>query len=41
MPNEQRDTRIVEMHFENRQFERNIAKSQKSLEDFKKELNYF
>ena len=40
MPNEQRDTRIVEMHFENRQFERNIAKSQKSLEDFKKELNF-
>ena len=39
MPGET-DTRIVEMHFENRQFERNIAKSQKSLEDFKKELDF-
>ena len=29
MPNDA-DTRIIEMHFENRQFERNIAKSKKS-----------
>ena len=35
-----RDTRIVEMQFDNRKFERNIAKSQKSLEDFKKELDF-
>ena len=34
------DTRIVQMQFENRDFERNIAKSQKSLEKFKKELNF-
>lgn len=34
------DTRVVQMQFENRQFERNIAKSQKSLADFKKELNF-
>ena len=39
MPNDA-DTRIIEMHFENRQFERNIAKSKKSLEDFKKELDF-
>lgn len=39
MPGET-DTRIVEMHFENRQFERNIAKSKKSLDDFKKELDF-
>lgn len=35
-----RDTRIVEMQFDNRNFERNIAKSQRSLEDFKRELNF-
>ena len=35
-----KDTRIVEMQFDNRKFERNIAKSQKSLEDFKKELDF-
>lgn len=34
------ETRIVEMRFSNKDFERNIAKSQKSLEDFKKELNF-
>ena len=34
------DTRIVQMQFENKDFEQNIAKSQKSLEKFKKELNF-
>ena len=34
------ETRIVEMRFSNKDFERNIAKSKKSLEDFKKELNF-
>ena len=28
------------MEFENQQFERNIAKSKRSLMDFKKELNF-
>lgn len=35
-----RDTRIVEMQFENRDFERNISESKRSLERFKKELNF-
>ena len=35
-----KDTRIVEMQFENKDFERNIAKSQKSLERFKKDLDF-
>ena len=34
------ETRIVEMRFNSRDFDRNIAKSQKSLEDFKKELDF-
>ena len=34
------DQRIVQMRFENDQFERNIAKSKRSLADFKKELNF-
>lgn len=34
------DTRIVEMQFQNKDFEKNIATSQKSLEKFKKELNF-
>lgn len=34
------DNRIVEMQFENKDFERNIQVSQKSLEKFKKELNF-
>ena len=34
------DTRIVEMQFQNRDFEKNISQSQKSLEKFKKELNF-
>lgn len=34
------DTRIVEMQFENKDFEKNISQSQKSLEKFKKELNF-
>ena len=39
MPADQ-ETRIVEMRFDNRDFERNIKKSSKSLEDFKKELKF-
>lgn len=34
------DERIIQMKFENRQFERNIAQSKKSLEDFKKEMKF-
>ena len=34
------DERIIQMRFENRQFEKNIAKSKKSLEDFKKEMDF-
>ena len=34
------DTRIVQMQFDNRQFERNIKTSGKSLEKFKKLLNF-
>ena len=34
------DTRIVEMQFNNKDFEKNISVSQKSLEKFKKELNF-
>lgn len=34
------DNRVVRMQFENAQFERNIAKSKRSLADFKKELNF-
>ena len=40
MANGNNDTRIVEMQFDNKDFEKNIAKSQKSLEKFKKELNF-
>lgn len=34
------DTRIVQMQFDNRDFERDIAKSEKSLTKFKKLLNF-
>ena len=34
------DERIIQMKFENRQFERNIAQSKKSIEDFKKIMNF-
>ena len=34
------DTRVVQMQFDNKNFERNIAKSQSSLERFKKSLNF-
>ena len=34
------ETRIVEMRFDSRDFDPKIAKSKKSLEDFKKELNF-
>ena len=33
------DTRVVQLQFENRQFERNIAKSKKSLDDLKPEID--
>ena len=35
-----KDRRIVEMQFENKQFEKNIAKSTKSVEDLKKAMNF-
>ena len=34
------DNRVVQMRFENRQFERNIAKSKKSLEELKASMNF-
>lgn len=34
------DTRIMELQFENREFEKNIAKSQKSVEDLKAAMNF-
>jgi len=35
-----KDTRVVEMQFQNKDFEKNIATSQKSLNRFKKDLNF-
>ena len=40
MPRSNNDTRIVQMQFDNKSFERNIATSQKSLDKFKKALNF-
>ena len=40
MADQTKDTRVVEMQFDSRDFDKNIRKSQKSLEDFKKELNF-
>lgn len=34
------DNRIVQMQFDNREFERNIAQSMKSVEEFEKTLNF-
>ena len=34
------DTRMIEMQFENREFEKNIAKSTKSVEDLKSAMNF-
>ena len=34
------DNRIIQMQFENREFEKNIAKSQKSVEDLKKAMDF-
>lgn len=34
------DRRIIQMQFENKKFEKNIAKSTKSVEDFKKAMNF-
>ena len=34
------DKRIIQMQFENKQFEKNIAKSQKSVEDLKQAMNF-
>jgi len=39
MPNEV-DTRIVQMQFDNKQFERGISQSEKSLDKFKRMLNF-
>lgn len=40
MANNATDTRIVEMQFDNREFERNIAQSEKSLDKFKEALDF-
>ena len=40
MVNRDVDARIVQMQFDGRDFDKNIRKSQKSLEDFKKSLNF-
>lgn len=40
MPGSATDTKILQMQFENRQFERNIAQSQKSIEELKKAMNF-
>lgn len=40
MAADMKDNRIVEMQFDSRDFDRNIRKSQKTLEDFKKSLNF-
>ena len=34
------DTRIIQMQFDNKQFEKNIAKSQKSIEDLKEAMDF-
>lgn len=34
------DTRVVELQFQNREFERNIAQSQKSIEDLKEAMDF-
>lgn len=34
------DNRVIQMQFENRQFEKNIAKSQKSIEDLKEAMDF-
>lgn len=34
------DTRIIQIQFENREFEKNIAKSQKSIEDLKEAMDF-
>lgn len=40
MPNREKDTRVVEMQFDSKDFDKNIRSSQKTLEDFKKSLNF-
>lgn len=40
MANNSTDTRIVQMQFDNREFERNIAQSEKSLDKFKEALDF-
>lgn len=40
MANQDTDTRIVEMQFDAKDFDKGIRKSQKNLEDFKKSLNF-
>ena len=40
MPNTDVDNRIVEMQFDARDFDKNIRKSQKNFEDFKKSMNF-
>ena len=40
MPSGAVDTRVVEMQFDSKDFDKNIRKSQKTLEDFKQSLNF-
>ena len=40
MANNSTDTRIVQMQFDNKEFERNIAQSEKSLDKFKEALDF-
>ena len=40
MPSHSTDTRIVQMQFDNRDFEKNISTSEKSLEKFKEALDF-
>ena len=40
MANEKQDTWIAKAQFDSKDFDSNIRKSQKSLQDFKKELNF-
>ena len=40
MANKEVDSRIVEMQFDGKDFDNNIRRSQKNLEDFKKSLNF-
>ena len=40
MANDRVDTRVVEMQFDNRQFEKNIKQTSKSLDNLKRSLDF-